>query len=95
VRHGILDEPRQGKRTIVLISPVLEAAFTPEDGMELCSLELRGKELLEAPLRLPGHWRLLAVERSDDDAHLEAEADGRILNVRLADAELTMTLRVA
>ena len=95
MRHGILDEPREGRRTIVLISPVLEAAFQPDEGMALCSLEYKGRELLEGPLRVPGHWRLLAVERSDDGARLEAEADGMTLEVRLSGEELAMSLRVA
>src|SRR3712207_7805890 len=43
VRHGILDESRNGRRTIVLISPVLEAGFTPEDGLAFCSLERDGR----------------------------------------------------
>ena len=95
MRHGIVDEPRDGRRTIVLISPVLEVAFTAEDGAELRSLERGGEELLGAPLRLPGDWHLIAVERTDDEARLEAEADGMALDVRLADDQLTVTLRVA
>lgn len=84
MRHGIIDEPREGKRTIVLVSPVLEADFTPEDG----------------------GWKLLAVERTDDDAHLEAETDDLKLEVRIAEGEVrvrvtqktgepALTLRVA
>lgn len=84
MRHGIIDEPREGKRTIVLVSPVLEADFTPEDG----------------------DWKLLAVERTDDDAHLEAETDDLKLEVRIAEGEVrvrvtqktgepALTLRVA
>ena len=95
MRHGIVDEPREGKRTIVLVSPVLEVAFTAEDGAELRSLERDGRELLDAPLRLPGDWHLVAVERSDDEARLEAEADGMSLDVRLSDDRLTVSLRVA
>ena len=99
MRHGIVDESREGRRTIVLISPVLEAGFAPEDGMALCSLEYRGEQLLEEPARLagaPGHWRLLAVERHDDDAHLQAEADleggGTVaVEARLADDSLELT----
>lgn len=46
MRHGIIDESRAGRRTIVLVSPVLEAAFVPEAGMVCASLEHRGEELL-------------------------------------------------
>jgi hypothetical protein len=94
VRHGIVDEPRDGRRTIVLISPVLEAAFSAEDGAELWSLDRGGKELLDTPIRLPGDWSLVAVERSDDEARLEAETDGMTLDVRLSDDRLVVTLRV-
>lgn len=149
MRHGIVDESRAGRRTIVLVSPVLEAAFVPEAGMVCCSLEHRGEELLGQrggleswvekgstmgiPLLYPWanrldseefgvrkrdenglpmhgllggtpHWRLLAVERGDDDAHLQAELDfeheawpqHRVeLEARLADDRLRITTAVS
>lgn len=46
MRHGIVEESRDGRRTIVLVSPVLEAAFAVEAGMICCSLDHQGAELL-------------------------------------------------
>ena len=77
----------------MLISPVLEAAFQPEDGLVMCSLDRGGEELLPEPVRMEGpegEWLLMGVERSDDDAHLDAENGGVSVRVRLSDGVLEL-----